>query len=84
MKTRLFLDILQTVSAIAENPTGIYQMIISAVGSLGFPIVACIVLFKQNEKLEARHEEESKLFAQAINNNTLAIQRLTDKLEGEE
>lgn len=59
---------------------GIYTFIKEVIGSYGFPIIACFFLFKQNEKLEQRHEEESKNFISAINNNTLAIQKLVDKL----
>lgn len=69
---------------ITADPTVIGGLIMQMVGSLGFPIFACLMMFKQNEKLEARHEEESKNFMTAINNNTLAIQKLVDKLGKDE
>lgn len=53
---------------------------VQLVGSLGFPIVAWFLMFRQNERMEARHEEESKKFVEAINNNTTAIQQLVEKL----
>jgi hypothetical protein len=40
------------------------------VGSLGFPIVACIVLFKQTTKQAERHKVEMDKMSEAINNNT--------------
>lgn len=66
--------------------------ITSLIGSLGFPIVACGVLFYQQreehksftamlDKITAAHAEETKLYAEVIANNTLAITRLTEKLE---
>lgn len=69
---------------IASDPSAVGGLIMQMIGSLGFPIFACIMMFKQNEKLEARHEEESKNFMTAINNNTLAIQKLVDKLGRED
>ena len=69
------------IMASVSDPTSIYQLIMTAIGSLGFPIVACIMMYKQNEKLEQRHEDESRQFAKAIENNTLAIQHLADMME---
>lgn len=55
--------------------------VLTAVGSLGFPIVACIALFwyitKQNEK----HKEEMDKMAEAINNNTKVMNTLIEKIE---
>ena len=57
-----------------------------------FPIACCIVLGwyiklkddkynAQIEKMTEAHKEESKQFADALNNNTLVIQKLVDKME---
>lgn len=51
--------------------------IISLVGSLGFPVVACIALFYF-------WRTDFKDLTTAINNNTLVIQKLVDKLDKEE
>lgn len=51
------------------------------IGTLGFPIVCCIALFWQNNKWEERHEKETSAFATAINNNTMAIEKLTAMLQ---
>lgn len=60
--------------------------------SVGFPIACCIALGwyikkKDDEsnaqiaKMTEAHKEESKQFADALNNNTLVIQKLIDKME---
>lgn len=59
--------------------------------SVGFPIVACIAMgwyvreinnkhSDQIEKMNNQHHEEMKQVVEALNNNTLALQRLCDKL----
>lgn len=66
--------------------------IIAMIGSLGFPIVACIAMAwffaKVNEnyrndikEINATHKEEVKAMTEAIQNNTLVIQKLVDRLE---
>lgn len=55
----------------------IYQI----VGSLGFPIAMCIYMIYNSEKTHKRHSEETAKLTELINNNTLALSRLTDKLE---
>jgi len=72
-----------------------YQSILTAINSLGFPIVACIAIawffYKTNEnyradikELQASQKEETKALVDAVNNNTLVIQKLVDKLNKEE
>lgn len=58
--------------------------IVSIVSSLGFPIVMCLLFFKYIRELQAQHREESNKMAEAINNNTLTMQKLVDTLEREE
>lgn len=66
----------------------IFQMI----GSYAFPIVACIAMGlyvkecnKENKdmfnKERDAHKEEVRQITDAINNNTLVMQRLLDKLD---
>lgn len=61
----------------------------SAIGQYAFPIVACVVMGwyvkyiqdnyrKDISDISTRHKEEMDKVTQALNNNTLAIQRLTD------
>lgn len=61
-------------------------------GQYAFPIVACIAMAwyikdqsKQNreqiDKLSERHKEEMKDVTTAVNNNTMAIQKLADLID---
>lgn len=50
------------------------------ISSLGFPIVCCIFLFKQNIDIMNKHNTEITAITQALNHNTLAITRLCDKM----
>lgn len=65
--------------------------IATIISSLGFPICCCIVLGwyiknitenynKQIDDLRKEHKEETLKLTEAINNNTLVIQRLIDKI----
>ncbi len=71
------------------------NMIITAIGSLGFPIVACCAMgyffakvnenYRQDIKeINQNHKAEIDNMVQAINNNTLVIQQLLDKMEKED
>lgn len=51
------------------------------VGSLGFPIVCCIVLFKHLEKERESHEHETQTLTQALNENTKIITELKTFME---
>lgn len=68
------------------------QEIIQLISSVGFPIVCCLGMWwyvkKQTDNyredvdhLTQEHKEEMTRVTEALNNNTLAIQRLCDKLE---
>ena len=57
------------------------QMIISLIGSLGFPIAACIAMFSMLEKEREEHKTEMAKITEAINNNTLALEALKGKLD---
>ena len=55
--------------------------IITLISSVGFPIVACIGCGWYINKKDTQHREEVDKFAEALNNNTLVIQKLVDKLD---
>lgn len=57
--------------------------IIQLVGSLGFPIVMCGALFWRMVKSDEQHKEEMEKLSVALNNNTIAITNLSDKLDKE-
>ena len=66
--------------------------IVQIISTLGFPIVACLLLgyfvktqtenYREDIKeLQREHKEEAQRMTEAINNNTLVIQKLCDKME---
>ena len=57
-----------------------FQAIAQFIGTLGFPIAACCYLMFAREKDSERHKEEMDKMTDALNNNTLAIQHLSDTL----
>lgn len=68
-----------------------FQIIIAAIGSLGFPIVACCGMayffakandnYRQDMKeMNAKHKEEIDKMSEAINNNTKALELLISKM----
>ena len=57
--------------------------IVQLTSSLGFPIACCIAMFWQNNKLNESHKEEVSKLNEAINNNTIALNHIIDKLGGE-
>ena len=69
------------------------QAISDIISTVGFPIVCFImcgwyVKYREDrndekiDKLNTMHDDESKQMVSALNNNTLALQKLTDKLGG--
>lgn len=53
------------------------------IGSLGFPIVACVALFYQMNKDNEQRREEYQELQKAITNNTVALTELSVLLKGE-
>ena len=68
------------------------EQIFSVIGQYAFPIVACVVMGwyvkyiqdnyrKDISEISSRHKDEMDKVTEALNNNTLAIQKLTDYIE---
>lgn len=68
--------------------------VIQLISTVGFPIVCCIAMGwyvkyttdksrEQIDSMNAQHKAEMETVTEAINNNTLALQKLSDKLEKE-
>lgn len=55
------------------------QMVMTAISTVGFPIVMCAALFWKMDKQDEEHKEEMEKTAEAINNNTLVIRELVAK-----
>jgi hypothetical protein len=71
------------------------EQIFSVIGQYAFPIVACVVMGwyvkyiqdnyrKDISDISVRHKDEMEKVIAALNNNTLAIQRLTGFIEKED
>lgn len=71
------------------------NVIITMVGSLGFPIVACIFMaiffnkvnenYRQDIKeLSSNHRDEMEKVTEAINNNNSLLERILDRLNKED
>lgn len=69
--------------------------LISVISSVGFPVVACIGLGwyvkyitdnnnKEVAEMRKEHQDEISKVTDALNNNTLALQRLCDRIDREE
>lgn len=58
--------------------------IVTLVGSLGFPIAACIACMWYVKFQADQHKEEISKLTEAISNNTLVIQRLIDRMDMED
>ena len=56
--------------------------IVQLISSLGFPIACCIAMFWQNNKLNESHKEEVSKLNEAINNNTIALNHIIDRIGG--
>lgn len=71
------------------------SQITQVITTVGFPIVMCGAMSwyvkyisdrhsKEVQQLNEQHQEEMKQVTEALNNNTLALQKLCDKIGGEE
>ena len=58
------------------------QTITTLIGSLGFPIAACIACFSMLNKEREEHKAEMAKVTEAINNNTIALEALKGQLDG--
>lgn len=56
--------------------------ILQAISTVGFPIVACIAMFIRMDKSDQRHSEEIDKLSEAINNNTVVMTQLAERLRG--
>ena len=56
--------------------------IIQIIQTLGFPIACVVALFWQNTKMQEQHKDEMTKMIEALNNNTLALTELKDKIGG--
>lgn len=60
------------------------QTVTTIISTVGFPIAVCLVCFWYINKQQEQHKAETDKLAEALNNNTLVMQKLVDKLTGGE
>lgn len=53
------------------------------ISTLGFPIAMCLIMCYYINKINDAHKEETAKFAEALNNNTVVLQKLCDRLDSE-
>lgn len=57
------------------------QDITTIITNVGFPIAVCLICFWYINKMQEQHKAETDKLAEALNNNTLVMQKLIDNLE---
>ena len=57
-----------------------FNTLLQAITTVGFPIVMCVALLYEIKDMTSKHQEESKLFSDSMNKNTLVLQKLCDIL----
>ena len=58
-----------------------WATIISFIQGVGFPIACVLIMFQQMDKEREAHKEETERITLALNNNTLILTELKQKLE---
>lgn len=58
-----------------------WQLVISFIQGVGFPIACVLIMFQQMDKEREAHKEETQKVTDALNNNTLILTELKQKLE---
>lgn len=59
----------------------ISNVILTAISTVGFPVVVSCALFWKMNKQDEDHKQEMTKVTEAINNNTIALTKLMDKLD---
>lgn len=59
----------------------ISNVILTAISTVGFPVVVSCALFWKMNKQDEDHKQEMTKVTEAINNNTIALTKLIDKLD---
>lgn len=55
--------------------------IVQWIGSVGFPIVMCIILVYYMKQMEQTHQNELEQLRSTIEQNTIALTKLYEKVE---
>lgn len=60
-----------------------FNVICQMIGSIGFPIVMCLLMYDRMDKNEKRHSEDIAKMTEAVNNNTIALNELSNRIESD-
>lgn len=60
-----------------------FSAILQAISTVGFPIVMCLCFAWYIKDLNENHKEETEKFTEALNANTLVLQKLCDTMNVE-
>ena len=59
----------------------IYNAVIQAVSTVGFPIVCCLIMMKNNKEMQDANSKKEESLQRVIENNTLSITKLYEKID---
>ena len=65
----------------AKMDVELWGALLNAISSVGFPIVVAGCMFWKMNEQDKDHKEELARVTEAINNNSLALQKLVDRLD---
>ena len=68
---KIFVTLQYLISNVMEGN------IVEIIGSIGFPIVMCLIMFHYMEKQGEKHDKEIHDLSETINNNTQILTELT-------
>ena len=56
------------------------QDIVNTISTVGFPIVMCLILSCEIKGMTESHKEETNALKDALNNNTIVLEKILTKL----
>ena len=57
------------------------EEIVQIISNVGFPIFACVMMFASLDREREAHKTESENMVNAINNNTVVLTKLLERME---
>lgn len=58
-----------------------FNLVCQMIGSIGFPIVMCLLMYDRMDKTDKRHSEDIAKMTEAVNNNTIALNELSNRID---
>lgn len=59
----------------------VYNAMIQAVSTVGFPIVCCLLMMKNTKEMQDANTKKEESLQSVIENNTLSITKLYEKID---